>query len=53
MRSDVAKVIVERPRRVERAMAMATAKGRAVGLDELPSPEGMRARHVRNWVGRC
>lgn len=51
MRSDVAKVIVERPRRVERATA--TAKGRAVGLDELPSHEGMRARHVRNWVGRC
>ena len=48
MRSDMAKVIVERPRRVERA----TAKGRAVAAEDLPAQEGMRARHVRNWGGK-
>ncbi len=48
MRADMAKVIVERPRRVERA----TRRGRALGADDLPSHEGMRAPHVRNWGGK-
>lgn len=48
MRADMAKVIVERPRRVERA----TPKGRAVAVGDLPSHEGMRVPHVRNWGGK-
>ena len=48
MRHDMAKVIVERPRRVERA----TPRGRAVAHEDLPTQEGMRARHVRNWGGK-
>lgn len=48
MRADMAKVIVERPRRVERV----TPKGRVVGQDELRSHEGIRVPHVRNWGGK-
>lgn len=48
MRPDMAKVIVERPRRVERA----TPRGRKVAHDDQPSHEGMRAPHVRNWGGK-
>jgi len=44
----MARVIVERPRRLERA----TQRGRAVALDDAPTHEGMRARHVRNWGGK-
>lgn len=48
MRPDMAKVIVERPRRLE---GIARA-GRQRPLDELPSHEGMRAPHVRNFAGK-
>lgn len=48
MRADMAKVIVERPRRIERH----TPRGRTVAPDDQPSHEGMRARHVRNWGGK-
>ena len=48
MRPDMAKVIVERPRRLEGF----SRKGRVLPPDDLPSHEGMRLRHVRNWGGK-
>lgn len=48
MRPDMAKVIVERPRRLEGF----SRKGRVLPLEELPRHEGMRVRHVRNWGGK-
>ena len=48
MRSDMAKVIVERPRRIEGF----SRRGRVLAPDDLPSHEGMRAPHVRNWGGK-
>ena len=48
MRPDMAKVIVERPRRLERA----TPRGRALPHDHLPAHEGMRAPYIRNWGGK-
>ena len=48
MRSDMAKVIVERPRRLEGF----SRRGRVLADDLLPSHEGMRAPHVRNWGGK-
>jgi hypothetical protein len=48
MRPDMAKVIVERPRRLWGP----TRPGRALGHDDLPSHEGMRAPHVRHWRGK-
>ena len=48
MRPDMAKVIVERPRRVEGV----SRRGRVLGFDDLPKQEGMRAPHVRNWGGK-
>ena len=48
MRSDMSKVLVERPRLVN----YGDRKGRKVDLDLLPSKEGMRAPHVRNWGGK-
>jgi|GEM_PF-4225065 len=47
MRPDMARVIVERPRRLEHA----TPRARAVALDDAPTHEGI-ARHVRNWGGK-
>lgn len=49
MREDMAKVIVERPRR-----GGYTSKGgkRVQDVDLLPSTEGMRAPHVRHWGGK-
>lgn len=49
MREDMAKVIVERPRRGGYA-----SKGgkRVQDVDLLPSTEGMRAPHVRHWGGK-
>jgi hypothetical protein len=44
----MAKVIVERPRRMEGI----TRRGRVLAPDDLPSHEGMRGRHVRNWGGK-
>lgn len=48
MRSDMSKVLVERPRRG----GYGTRKGREADHDLLPSKEGMRAPHVRNWGGK-
>ena len=48
MRKDMNKVIVERPRRNR----YVTRKRREVDHDLLPSKEGMRAPHVRNWGGK-
>lgn len=48
MRPDMAKVIVERPRRLEGF----SRKGRVLPPDDLASHEGMRLRHVRNWGGK-
>ena len=48
MRPDLARVIVERPRRLERP----SPQGRTLAPDNLPSHEGMRAPHVRNWGGK-
>lgn len=45
MREDMAKVIVERPRRG----GGNTRKGRAVPLDDLPFGEGMRRPHVSHY----
>ncbi|MCC6719970.1 MAG: hypothetical protein IT555_19000 [Acetobacteraceae bacterium] len=49
MRADMAKVIVERPRRVEGI----TRRGRVPPVDHLPAQEGMRARHVRHFGGKA
>jgi len=48
MRADMAKVIVERPRR----KGYATRAGRPSHVEDLPSTEGMRAPHVRHWGGK-
>lgn len=48
MRDDMAKVIVERPRRG----GGLTRKGRALPLELLPSCEGMRRPHVRHYRGK-
>lgn len=49
MRNDMAKVIVERPRRA----GYATSPGRAVhNPDCMPSKQGMRAPHVRHYGGK-
>ena len=48
MRKDMAKVIVERPRR----KGYATRAGRPCDVDLLPQGEGMRAPHVRHWGGK-
>ena len=48
MRPDMAKVIVERPRR----HAGLTRRGRTLAPDDQPAHQGMRARHVRNWGGK-
>lgn len=48
MREDMAKVIVERPRRG----GSTTRRGRRCDVDLLPSTEGMRATHVRHWGGK-
>jgi hypothetical protein len=48
MRKDMNKVLVERPRRG----GYGTRKGRKADPDLLPSKEGMRAPHVRNWGGK-
>lgn len=48
MREDMAKVIVERPRRG----GGNTRKGRAVPLDHLPFGEGMRRPHVSYYRGK-
>ncbi len=45
MRSDMARVIVERPRRLPRA----AQKGRARALDDLPHHEGMRRPYARGY----
>ncbi|MCC6887360.1 MAG: hypothetical protein IT536_02275 [Hyphomicrobiales bacterium] len=49
MRKDMAKVIVERPRRLVHA---ATNVQRNAAVEELPSKEGMRARHNRGYGGK-
>jgi hypothetical protein len=48
MRHDMARVIVERPRRG----GGRTRKGRCLDPEALPSREGMRAPHVRGWGGK-
>jgi len=48
MRADMAKVIVERPRR----KGYTTRAGRPCHVDDLPSTQGMRAPHVRHWGGK-
>lgn len=48
MRDDMAKVIVERPRRG----GGGTRKGRKRPLEEMPSGEGMRRPHVRHYRGK-
>lgn len=48
MRDDMAKVIVERPRRG----GGGTRKGRERPLEELPFGEGMRRPHVRHYRGK-
>ena len=48
MRPDMAKVIVERPRRFESW----PRRGRPLAPENLPSHEGMRAPHIRNWGGK-
>lgn len=48
MRPDMARVIVERPRRKDHG----ARKGRAVAPDDLPQGEGMRRPHVRHWGGK-
>lgn len=49
MRSDMSKVIVERPRRQGYD---ANGKGRLQDTDLQVSHEGMRAPHIRNWGGK-
>lgn len=48
MRRDMSKVLVERPRHSD----YGDRKGRKIDHDLLPSKEGMRAPHVRNWGGK-
>jgi hypothetical protein len=48
MRSDMSKVLVERPRYSD----YGDRKGRKIDHDLLPSKEGMRSPHVRNWGGK-
>jgi hypothetical protein len=48
MRPGMAKVMVERPRRMEGFCR----QGRVLAHDDLPSHEGMRAPHVRHWGGK-
>lgn len=48
MRPDMFKVIVERPR----TGGGGTRKGRAQDFDDMPSHEGMRRRHVKNYNGK-
>jgi hypothetical protein len=48
MRSDMSKVVVERPRRSD----FGDRKGRKIDHDHLPSKQGMRAPHVRNYGGK-
>jgi hypothetical protein len=48
MRSDMARVIVERPRIPD----YGARKGRDVPLDQLPAQEGMRRPHLRSWRGK-
>ncbi len=48
MRNDMSKIIVERPRRGGNNFR----KGRAMGEDQLPSHEGMRAPYMRNYQNK-
>lgn len=50
MRKDIAKVLCTRPRILSGYDQ--PRKGRDIPLDNLPSKEGMRAPHIKNWGGK-